>query len=78
MDAANQSDSLHVPDTDAVYGGIPGQSKPSRPFFEEMKLAKELIQVRVQHELKKRIRHPIEVQGMWEPNIVCLVYAHKH
>ena len=70
MDASKQADHSRVPDTDAVYGGIPGHSQRSRPFFVEMLRARDLIQARVQEELDKRDRHPIEIQGAWEPNIV--------
>jgi hypothetical protein len=70
MDASQQSDGSRVPDTDAVYGGIPGQTRKSRPFFNDMTRARDLIQERVQEQLSKRDRYPIEIQGKWEPNIV--------
>lgn len=55
---------------DSSVAGIPGQKSSHRPFFLDLARVRDLIETFVQKDMAARKRDPLEIQGLWKPNIV--------
>jgi hypothetical protein len=72
MDETRKPSESVVPDEDKPnWTGTPGYTSSDRPFFEELTLARDIIERHVQSELTKRTKHILELQPSdWKANIV--------
>ena len=61
------------PALDYSVAGVPGQKSSHRPFFRDLARARDLIETFVQGDMAARKRDPLEIQGLWKPNIVFLI-----
>jgi hypothetical protein len=77
MDETRKPKKGLVPDEDEPApdyntAGIPGQKSTHRLFFRDLARARDLIETFVQGDMAARKRDPLEIQGLWKPNIASL------
>jgi hypothetical protein len=70
IDESRKSFGNQVSDSEQSYTGIPGHKSKSRAFLPRMIKARDLVEACVQKQLSSRTKHKLEIQGLWESNIV--------
>ena len=74
IDESRRSFGDQVSDSEqSYYTGIPGHKSKSRSFLPRMIQTRNTVEEFVQKQLKSRSKHLLELQGLWESNIVTLV-----
>ena len=71
IDESRRNFGNEVQDSEQTYyTGIPGYKSKSRSFLPRMIKARNAVEEYVQKELGLRQKHELELQGVWESNIV--------
>lgn len=76
VDDSRKTFGNHVADSE--YAGVPGQKANSRGFLPSMIKARNIVEEFVQGVLKNRNKHELELQGLWEANIVIANQYRNH